>query len=192
MSGVFGGGAGCLIKDDPGVQADNGGEFSKLKESVKAERAGKALEDFLCAAARTETQVEENRGDGFGVAKTAATHHSFQLADGKRFGLDLLVRVGAGDSRRQTLRGVDHQALVDKAGSGEEGKQLRKPPSGISGLFGQFAARSGERFFSRLDAAGDKLPKILPYGVTILMHQESPPIRENGNYHHRAIVNHKF
>jgi len=92
VSGVFGGGAGYLIKEDPGVQADNGGEFSKPKAGVKAERR-QALEDFLGAAARTESQVEENRGDGFGVAKPAAAHHSFQLADGKRFGLDLLVRV---------------------------------------------------------------------------------------------------
>src|SRR5260370_1213106 len=155
------GAAGYVIKDDPGVQADNGGEFTKPKAGVKAEYR-QALEDFLGAAARTESHVEENRGDGFGVAKPAAGHHSFQLADGKRFGLDLLVRVGAGNSRRQALRGVDHQALVDKARSGEEGKQLRKPPSGISGLFSQFSARCRERLFPRPEAPAGKARELFP------------------------------
>jgi len=41
VSGVFGGGAGYLIKDDPGVQADNGGEFTKPKAGVKAEYSDK-------------------------------------------------------------------------------------------------------------------------------------------------------
>jgi len=40
MSGVFGGGAGYLIKDDPGVQADNGGEFTKPKAGVKVQGSG--------------------------------------------------------------------------------------------------------------------------------------------------------
>jgi len=39
MSGVFGRGAGYLIKDDPGVWADNGGEFTKPKAGVKVKRS---------------------------------------------------------------------------------------------------------------------------------------------------------
>src|SRR5260370_1132791 len=52
--------------------------------------------------------------------------------------------------------------------------------------------RSPERRTGTERRARRKLPKILPCGVTILMKKDSPPIRENGDYHHRAMVNHKF